>query len=409
MSLPANTRRDRYVANQGQTVFPYTFRIFAAADLVVERLRNNTTTTLQLNTDYTVSGVGNNTGGNVTLTQGALANDIIAIVSNQPNQRSTDFTESGDFRAAALNAEFDRIWIGLQQLQQRLSRQLTAPLSDALGMSYLLPPQAQRANKLLGFDTSGQPMLATGQTINNVLITLLGEQIISAATDVAARTVIGATSAADVAAAVAALQALTVLRDGSQAMTGALAMGGQKITGLGAATADTDAAQFGQIGAWLRDNRVLIQEQRADGTNAGTSTAGSWQARGITLVEVLDSGNLASVSGSTFTLAPGTWDVSVRMPFSNSTGGARGRLWNVTDSAAVAGSLTETASFGGTTTYNSNMYAVSKCRIVLSATAEFRVEYFVQVGAANIGLGTHDGITAGPEIFTTIDAMRLAP
>jgi hypothetical protein len=154
MSLPANSRRDRYVANQGQTVFPYTFRIFAASDLVVERLRNNTTTTLQLNVDYTVSGVGNNTGGNVTLTQGAEQGDIIAIVSNQPNQRSTDFTESGDFRAAALNAEFDRIWIGIQQLAQDVSRQITRPLSDPTA-SYVLPPAAVRANKYLAFAADG--------------------------------------------------------------------------------------------------------------------------------------------------------------------------------------------------------------------------------------------------------------
>jgi hypothetical protein len=154
MSLPANTRRDRYVANQGQTVFPYTFRIFAAADLVVERLRNNTTTTLQLTVDYTVSGVGNNTGGNVTLTQGAEAGDIIAIVSNQPNQRSTDFTESGDFRAAALNAEFDRIWIAVQQVSQDVSRQITRPLSDPTA-SYVLPPAGVRANKYLAFAADG--------------------------------------------------------------------------------------------------------------------------------------------------------------------------------------------------------------------------------------------------------------
>jgi hypothetical protein len=142
------------VANQGQTVFPYTFRIFAAADLVVERLRNNTTTTLQLTVDYTVSGVGNNTGGNVTLTQGAEAGDIIAIVSNQPNQRSTDFTESGDFRAAALNAEFDRIWIAVQQVSQDVSRQITRPLSDPTA-SYVLPPAGVRANKYLAFAADG--------------------------------------------------------------------------------------------------------------------------------------------------------------------------------------------------------------------------------------------------------------
>jgi hypothetical protein len=154
MTLPANTRRDRYVASDGQTVFPYTFRIFAAADLVVERLRGNVTTTLQLTTHYTVSGIGDDAGGNVTLTQGAEAGDIIAIVSNQPNQRSTDFTESGDFRAAALNAEFDRIWIAVQQVSQDVSRQITRPLSDPTA-SYVLPPAGVRANKYLAFASDG--------------------------------------------------------------------------------------------------------------------------------------------------------------------------------------------------------------------------------------------------------------
>lgn len=408
MTVPANSRRDRYAASAGQTVFPYTFRVFAAGDLVVERVRAGVTTPLTLTTDYTVSGVGADAGGNVTLTAPSLAGDVIAIVSAQPDQRTTDFTESGDFRAAAVNAEFDRIWIGIQQLQQELRRQLTAPVSDAIGLSYRLPLQAERAGKLLGFDSNGQPTLATGAAIGGVSISALGEQIISAATAVVVRGLIGAASAADVSAALGVLQALVVLRDGSQAMTGPLPMGGQKITGLAAGTAATDAAQFGQIGAWLRDNRVLIQEQLADGTNAGGTTAGSWQQRGIALTEVLDAGNLASVSAATFTLAPGTWDIRYRMPFSNSSGGARGRLWNVTAGAAVANSLTEAASFGGTSTYNSNMYAVGECRVVLAAATVFRVEYFVQVPAGGFGLGTNDGLTAGPEIFTTIDAMRLA-
>jgi hypothetical protein len=154
MTLPANDRRDRYVASDGQTVFPYTFRIFAAADLVVERLRGNVATTLQLTTDYTVSGIGDDAGGNVTLTTGALAGDIIAIVSNQPNQRSTDFSESGDFRAAALNAELDRIWIAVQQVSQDVSRQITRPLSDPTA-SYVLPPAGVRANKYLAFGPDG--------------------------------------------------------------------------------------------------------------------------------------------------------------------------------------------------------------------------------------------------------------
>jgi len=407
MTLPANPRRDRYVATAAQTVFPYTFRIFAAGDLVVERLRAGVTTTLALTTDYTVSGVGADVGGNVTLTAGALAGDVLAIVSDQPNQRSTDFTESGDFRAAAVNAEFDRLWIGVQQLAQELARQITAPKSDPPA-SYILPPRGQRPNQLLGFDGNGDLLLATGATIGGVNISSYINTLLDDADAATARATLGATSAADVAAAIAVLQAAALLRDGSQAATGALAMGSNRITGLAAATAGSDAARWDQIGGWIRDNRVIIQERLADGTHAGASTSGSWQQRGINLTEVLDAGSLASVSGATFTLAAGTWDITLRMPIGNASGGGRGRLYNTTASAAVTESLTEVASVGNTATYNANMYANSVFRLVLAATTTFRIEYFVQVTNATVGLGTHDQVTAGEEIYSTVDALRLA-
>ncbi|MCU0987910.1 MAG: hypothetical protein MUC89_23815, partial [Acetobacteraceae bacterium] len=327
MTLPANQRRDRYVATGGQTVFPYTFRVFAAGDLVVERLRAGVTTTLVLTTDYTVSGVGNDAGGNVTLTAGALAGDTIAIVSNQPNQRSTDFSESGDFRAAAVNAELDRLWIGIQQLAQELARQITAPKSDPPS-SYVLPPREARPNRLLGFDSNGDVVLSTGATVGGVNVSAFTATLLDLASAAAWRSGIGAASSSDVTAAITAALAAAVLRDGSQALTAPLPAGGFRLTNIGAATAMTDAARLEQIGGWLRDNRVLIQERLADGTNGGTATAGGWNARGLTLAEVLDAGNFASVSGSTFTLAAGTWDILTRVPFGNLTGGGRSRLFN---------------------------------------------------------------------------------
>lgn len=206
MTLPANQRRDRYVATGGQTVFPYTFRVFAAGDLVVERLRAGVTTTLALTTDYTVSGVGNDAGGNVTLTAGALAGDILAIVSSQPNQRTTDFSESGDFRAAAVNAELDRLWIGIQQLAQELARQITAPRSDPPS-SYVLPPRSVRPNRLLGFDSNGDVVLATGATAGGINVSAFTAPLLELSSQAAWRTGIDAAAAADVTAETAARSA----------------------------------------------------------------------------------------------------------------------------------------------------------------------------------------------------------
>ena len=68
MALPNNDRIDQYTAVGSETQFAYTFPVNAAADIVVKRNVSGTITTLTLTTDYTVTNVGNASGGQVALT-----------------------------------------------------------------------------------------------------------------------------------------------------------------------------------------------------------------------------------------------------------------------------------------------------------------------------------------------------
>ena len=63
MTVANTTSRNQYTATSGQTVFPYTFEIFDKGDVVV--LKNGTA--LSEGTNYTVSGVGNDNGGNIVV------------------------------------------------------------------------------------------------------------------------------------------------------------------------------------------------------------------------------------------------------------------------------------------------------------------------------------------------------
>lgn len=164
----------------------------------------------------------------------------------------------------------------------------------------------------------------------------------------------------------------------------------------------------GGVQAYLQNNRIIIREERADGTHNGGTTAGSWQARGVTLTETLDAGGRATVSSATFDLVAGTYDVTIRHCFGTASGGVRGRLFNVTDGAAVAESLSETASHGSPATYNTNWFPESRFRMTIAATKTFRLEYLAQVAVATGGLGWHDSVTAGVEIFSVIDALKIA-
>lgn len=84
----------------------------------------------------------------------------------------------------------------------------------------------------------------------------------------------------------------TVLRDGSQAMTGPLAMGGQKITGLGAPTLGTDATTKTYVdtaisgaGSTYRKRKIIQLEGSRDGVGSGfqesTFTASAFAANEV--------------------------------------------------------------------------------------------------------------------------------
>lgn len=151
MTVANTTSRDQYTATSGQTVFPYTFEIFDKDDVVV--IQNSTT--LAEGTNYTVSGVGNNNGGNITLTVGATAGDTITVYRDMAYQRLTDYQTSGDFLAQEVNDDFDRLWLAVQQNEEVDSRAVRKPITDADSVNMELPAAATRASKLLGFDASG--------------------------------------------------------------------------------------------------------------------------------------------------------------------------------------------------------------------------------------------------------------
>ena len=157
MTVLDNAPRDQYTATSGQTVFPYTFEIAAAGDIKV--LQNGTLLNQGAGAgEYAVSGVGVDTGGNVTLVTGATSGDIITIYRDMAYERLTAYTNAGDFLAADVNNDFDRLWLALQQNGGDLDRVLIAPNTDPTSINMTIPDKATRLGKYLKFnDTTGNP------------------------------------------------------------------------------------------------------------------------------------------------------------------------------------------------------------------------------------------------------------
>lgn len=183
MTISSTTRiAGPFVGNGTASSFPFTFKVFAAADLDVVRLNSSTgiETTLVLTTDYTVTlnfDQNSNPGGTVTLVAGALATGFtLTITSDIANLQPTDLTNQGGFYPEVITDSFDRATIQIQQMQGEVSRSIKVPLSDST-FNMVLPGAAARANSFVAFDGNGA--LTTQAASSSAAPTSITRQVFS--------------------------------------------------------------------------------------------------------------------------------------------------------------------------------------------------------------------------------------
>jgi hypothetical protein len=195
------SRSGPYNGNGVTTVFPYTFKIFAAADLLVTKIDlAGAETTLVINTDYTVDGVLAESGGNVTLTT-ALAGDGTDTGSNRlvirrvlDETQTLDLRRTGLISADALERALDRAVMLIQQIQDENARSLRLTESEAGSeLLTLLPALADRKGRQLTFDpTTGQP---TASNPTSTPVSAAMQPVVGAASTASAMTALGITPA----------------------------------------------------------------------------------------------------------------------------------------------------------------------------------------------------------------------
>lgn len=142
MTITTNDDRDEYTATGGQTVFNYTFKIYASTDLNVYQTPENVDydDDAYLTTAYSVTGVGNSAGGTIILNSGATAGDRITIVSAVPSSRTTDYQVNGDFKPATVNDDFDRL-VSIAKQAEGLARRSPKFIESRQGVSEFSLPK----------------------------------------------------------------------------------------------------------------------------------------------------------------------------------------------------------------------------------------------------------------------------
>ena len=124
MTVSTNDMREEYTASAGQTIFNYTFKIFADTDLKVYQTSAGAVAddSTDLISAYTVTGVGNDAGGTVVLDSGATLNDLITIVGDIPRSRTTNYANNGDFLPDTVNDDNDRVVSLVKQVEDMANR-----------------------------------------------------------------------------------------------------------------------------------------------------------------------------------------------------------------------------------------------------------------------------------------------
>jgi len=134
MTISTTTSKEAYDGNDIATTFAYNFKIEEASDLeVILTDSDDNNTTLVLNTDYAVSGAGEDIGGNVEypISGDPLATDeVITINRSVELLQGTDLENQGDFSGETIEDSFDYLTMQTQQLQEQLDRAIKADLGS---------------------------------------------------------------------------------------------------------------------------------------------------------------------------------------------------------------------------------------------------------------------------------------
>lgn len=141
-----------------------------------------------------------------------------------------------------------------------------------------------------------------------------------------------------------------------------------------------------------------LQDQKASGTNGGTSVAGAWTTRTIN-TEVSDPDNIVTLSSNQFTLAANA-RIHVRSSLAGTTSG-RLRIYNVTDGTelALSNSVSISSAYNGSDVLEAVGYGV--------AGKTYRVDYWAQTALASTGLGSASA-SGSVEVYTDVIIEGLA-
>lgn len=193
-----------YVGAGNTLTYSYPFKILDDDDLRVTVMSTaNVETQLTKTTHYTVTGVGNGSGGTIVLVNGSFdwitggffkLNYVLAIRRAPALLQETRLRDQGTFYPSSVEAALDRLEMQAQKLQNEVSRSIKIPETEnPSSFTTSVVPSALRASGTLGFDASGNITVAAGTLASGLTVSAYIATLIDDANAAAARLTLGFT------------------------------------------------------------------------------------------------------------------------------------------------------------------------------------------------------------------------
>lgn len=322
MTVAVAQTRVSYNGNGVTTVFNYGYKFFDSADLlvyVVEIADTSNFELLELGADYSVTGAGAPTGGDVTLSVAPATGFKVVIINDPAAVQPVHYEEGDAFPAASHEAALDRLTKLIQRIQDRMAR--TVQISDV--SDAVLPDPDDFVN------SANEAIAAAAEAAGSAA------SAAASVTAAAASATTATTQATAAAASAAAADASADETDADRiaaAASAAAAAAAQAAAALSATAADTsaDAADASEAAA------AASQAAAASSALAASADAGDADAARIAAETARDQAQNAAESMVNGVTLIGDWDASSGV-FPGTGSAEKGWMWKVSVGGTVNG------------------------------------------------------------------------